>query len=117
MDLDNAIAKHAEWKMKFRTAISRQEQLDAATLAKDNCCDLGKWLHGDAKASFGRMASHAECVKKHAVFHVEAAKVASSINAGKYAEAEAMIGGGTSYSQASSAVGVAIMQLKKEAKL
>jgi len=117
MDLDSAIGKHAEWKMKFRNAISKQEQIDAATLAKDNCCDLGKWLHGEAKTSFSRLASHAECIKKHASFHVEAGKVATAINAKKYAEAEAMIAGGTSYAQASSAVGVAIMQLKKEAKL
>lgn len=117
MDLDSAIGKHAEWKMKFRNAISKQEQMDAATLAKDNCCDLGKWLHGEAKTSFSRLASHAECIKKHASFHVEAGKVATAINAKKYAEAEAMIAGGTSYAQASSAVGVAIMRLKKEAKL
>ena len=117
MDLDSSIGKHAEWKMKFRNAISKQEQMDAATLAKDNCCDLGKWLHGEAKTSFSRLTSHAECIKKHASFHVEAGKVATAINAKKYAEAEAMIAGGTSYAQASSAVGVAIMQLKKEAKL
>lgn len=117
MDLNNAVGKHAEWKVKFRSAISKQEQLDVATIAKDNCCDLGKWLHGEAKASFGRLASHAECVKKHATFHVEAGKVAAAINAKKYAEAETMIGNGTSYAHASSAVGVAIMQLKKEAKL
>lgn len=117
MDLNNAIGKHAEWKMKFRNAISKQEQMDATTLAKDNCCDLGKWLYGEAKASFGHLASHAECIKKHATFHVEAAKVASAINAKKYPEAEAMLGGGTSYAQASSAVGVAVIQLKKEAKL
>lgn len=117
MDLESAIGKHVEWKMKFRTAISKQEQIDAATLAKDNCCELGRWLHGEAKASFGRLASHAECIKKHASFHVEAAKIASAINAKKYAEAEAMIGAGTSYTQASNAVGVAVIQLKKEAKL
>jgi methyl-accepting chemotaxis protein len=117
MDLDSAIGKHAEWKMKFRNAISKQEQMDAATIAKDNCCDLGKWLHGEAKTSFSRLASYAECVKKHAAFHVEAGKVATAINAKKYAEAEAMIGGGTIYAQASSAFGVATMQFKKETKL
>lgn len=117
MDLDSAIGQHAEWKMKFRNAISKQESMDAATIAKDNCCDLGKWLHGESKASLGRLTSHAECVKKHAAFHVEAAKVATAINAKKYAEAEAMIAGGTIYAQVSSAVGVAIIQLKKEAKM
>jgi len=117
MDLDNAIAKHAEWKIKFRSAISKQESMDAETIAKDNCCDLGKWLHGDAKSKFGRLASHSTCIAKHAAFHVEAGKVAKTINAKKYQEAEAMINSGTPFASASSAVGVAIIGLKKEAGL
>lgn len=51
MDLNNAIAKHSEWKTKLRSAITRKETLDASTISKDNCCDLGKWLHGEAKSS------------------------------------------------------------------
>ena len=117
MDLNEAIGKHAEWKMKFRSAISKQETMDASTISKDNCCELGKWLHGEAKAKFGALTSHSTCVAKHASFHVEAGKVAQAINSKKYAEAEAMMNAGTPYTAASSAVGVAIMQLKKEAKL
>ena len=117
MDLDSAVGTHAEWKVKFRSAITKQEMMDAATISKDNCCDLGKWLHGEGKTKFGRLASHAECVQKHTAFHVEAGKVASTINAKKYTEADAMIGGGTAYAQVSSSVGVAIMRLKKEAGL
>ncbi len=115
MDLDNAIGKHAEWKLKFRSAISKQEAMDAGTIAKDNCCELGKWLHGEAKAKFSRLNSYAECIAKHAVFHVEAGKVASAINSKKYTEAEAMLNSGTPYAAASNAVGVAIIHLKKEA--
>ena len=117
MDLVSAIAKHTEWKTKFRGAITKKEQMDVATISKDNCCELGKWLHGEGKTQYGRLASHAECMQKHAAFHVEAGKVASAINAKKYTEAEAMLGGGTSYSQISSDVGVAISRLKKEANL
>ena len=117
MDLNTAIQKHAEWKTKFRSAIAKQEQMDAATISKDNCCELGKWLHAEAKTQFGKLASHGECVQKHAAFHVEAGKIATVINAKKYAEAEAMLNNGTNYAQASSQVGVAIMHLKKEANL
>ena len=117
MDLNSAVAKHSEWKTKFRGAISKQEQLDATTISKDNCCDLGKWLHGSGKASYGTLESFKDCITKHALFHKEAGKVASAINAKKYAEAETMIGTGTPYTSTSSAVGVAIMRLKKEAQL
>jgi methyl-accepting chemotaxis protein len=117
MDLDSAIQKHGEWKAKFRAAIVKQETLDAATISKDNCCELGKWLHGEAKTKFSKLPSHGECISKHAAFHLEAGKVARLINSQKYQEAESSIGAGTSYSSASSAVGVAILKLKKEANL
>lgn len=115
MDIDNAIAKHAEWKLKLRSAILKQETMDAATIAKDNCCDLGKWLHGEAKIKFAKLGSYTDCVTKHAAFHSEAGKIASTINLKKFAEAETMLNVGTPYSTASNAVGGAILRLKKEA--
>jgi methyl-accepting chemotaxis protein len=115
MDLNEAIKKHTEWKIKFRTAIAAKETMDAETTSKDNCCELGKWLHGEAKTKYGKLSSYKECVAAHAAFHVEAGKVAKAINAKKYAEAEAIID--TSFQKASSAVGAAVMQLKKEAGL
>ncbi len=33
MDIDSAISKHAEWKIKFRLAITKQEQLDVAIIS------------------------------------------------------------------------------------
>ncbi|MGB9129121.1 MAG: CZB domain-containing protein [Thiobacillus sp.] len=117
MDLNNAIDAHAQWKTKFRAAITGKQAMDAATISKDNCCDLGKWLHGEGKTKCGSLPGHADCVRKHAAFHVEAGKVASAINAKNYSQAESMLASGTSYASASSAVGVAIMQLKKAAAL
>lgn len=114
MDLNQAIEKHAEWKVKFRNAITKKESMDADTISKDNCCELGKWLHGDAKARYGALHSYAECVSKHAAFHVEAGKIARIINAKQYEQAEQMLNGGNGYAHASSAVGVAINHLKKE---
>lgn len=115
MDLDSAVSKHAEWKIKLRTGIVKKEKMDAATIAKDNCCDLGKWLHSEAKSKFGQLASYADCIAKHKTFHLEAGKVATAINAEKFTEAEAMLGTGKPYAEASSACSVSIMRLKKEA--
>jgi methyl-accepting chemotaxis protein len=117
MDLSKAIDAHAQWKTKFRVAISGKQSMDVATISKDSCCDLGKWLHGEGKSKFGALPSHADCVKKHAAFHIEAGKVATEINAQNFSLAEKLLGGGTPYASASSAVGVAIMQLKKAAAL
>lgn len=114
MDLDQAIQKHAEWKLKFRKAISEHQEMDAITISKDNCCDLGKWLHGEAKSKFSKLVAYQTCVEKHAAFHKEAGKVATLINNKKYDEAEKTISGNTAYSQASSDVGLWIIKLKKE---
>ena len=49
MDLDGALAAHADWKIKLRAAIDNHENIDVAKLSKDNCCAFGMWLHGEAK--------------------------------------------------------------------
>ena len=115
MDLDSAISKHSEWKVKLRSAISKQEAMDAISIAKDNYCELGQWLHGEAKAKFGKLSSYSECVTKHAEFHVEAGKIASAINTKSFVKAETMLSPGSAYNTASNSVGTAIMRLKKEA--
>lgn len=117
MNLESAIQAHAEWKMKLRSAISTQAQLDAATIAKDNCCALGQWLHGEAAAKYGQLSSHMRCVGAHAGFHREAGRVAQLINNKKYSEAESALGSGTTYNTASNEVGGAIIRLRKEAGL
>ena len=53
MNLDEAVKKHIEWRAKFRLAIVKKEQMDAATISKDNCCEVGKWLHGEGKSRWG----------------------------------------------------------------
>ena len=113
-DLDIALHKHAEWKVKFRSAMSHHEKLDVATISKDNCCDFGKWLHGDTKRHLGHLDSFTECVAKHAAFHIEAGKVAKAINEERHHDASNMLSTESAFIDASSAVGIAIMRLKKD---
>jgi hypothetical protein len=117
MDLSQAIEKHVQWKTRLRAAISAKETLDADTIAKDDCCDIGRWMYGDGKAQYGQLPSFKQCVTKHALFHTEAAKVARVINAKRYDEADHMLRTGTPYAAASTDVGVALIRLKQDAKL
>ncbi|MGZ5050039.1 MAG: methyl-accepting chemotaxis protein [Methylobacter sp.] len=114
IDLDHTLEKHADWKVKLRTAISMREQMDEKTISRDDCCDLGKWLHNNTTSWFGQRPSYVECINKHAAFHKEAGKVAAVINEKRYAEAEQMLAHGSSFASASSAIGVSIMKLKKD---
>ena len=117
MDVNSTIHTHAQWKTKLRAAIIKQEQMDVRTLAKDDCCELGIWLHGEAKAKFRRLASHADCVRKHAAFHVEVAKVAEAVNAKKFTQAEEMLKTGSPYALISGELSVAFLHLSKDAGL
>jgi methyl-accepting chemotaxis protein len=63
------------------------------------------------------LSSHIACVKKHTVFHKESAKIASNINARRYADAERMLETGSDYLSASNELVFAIGALKQEAKL
>jgi hypothetical protein len=114
VDLKMAVQKHAEWKYKFRTAMTTSEPMDAATISKDNCCEIGKWLYGEAKAQHSHLGSYAKCLAAHAAFHVEAGKIAVLINSGKKDEAEQMLGASTPYHEASKRVGIAIIELNNE---
>jgi hypothetical protein len=112
IDLDAAIGAHTQWKIKLRTAINRKEQLDAATISKDNCCELGKWIYGEGRQSLGTKPEFTAMLEKHKVFHGEAGKVATAINAGKYTDASTMISGDSPFGTASSSVVIAIGVLK-----
>lgn len=114
MNLDTAIQAHAQWKMKLRLAISRCEAVDAPTISADNCCELGRWMHGEGRSAFGRSPVFNECLTLHAAFHREAGRVATAINGRRYDDAEAMLAGGSAYNEASSAVGAALIRLKRE---
>lgn len=116
IDFEAAIARHSEWKFKLRGAITRKEKLDAEIISRDDCCVLGKWMHGTAMEKYGRLGSFKRCLSDHAKFHKEAGLIAAAINAEKFSEAEKMLDTGTPYTLASQSVREAIMQFQEETK-
>lgn len=113
MDLTEAYLKHIEWKDRFRQAITNHEVLDASSISSDRCCELGKWLYGEAKKKFGGKFTYDDCVAKHADFHVEAGKIANYVNEKQFNEAENLLNA-PGYNSASQSVGYAIFKLKEE---
>ncbi len=114
-DLDIALKKHADWKVKLRSAISNKEVLDADIISRDDCCDFGKWLHhADSSATVGHLTSYQDCIRQHTAFHHVAGNVAKVINSGQYEQAEKLLSTGSDFMNASSTVGSAIIRLKKD---
>ena len=114
INLDNAIKAHADWRSRLRTAATKGDQMDADTVGRDDCCELGKWLHGEGGKRYGAHQSFPALLEAHKAFHVEAGKVAQVINQGQGEKAESMLDGGTPFANASSEVGRLIVLLKKE---
>lgn len=117
IDFHEAIRDHTELRKKFRCGISKQQSLDVASISKDTCCALGKWLYVDTSQLYSRLDAYWACRDAHAAFHLEAAKVAQAINEKIYYESEKMLAVGTDYSEASIALGLAITRLMKAANL
>src|SRR3989338_4393588 len=112
VDLDSAIKAHAQWRTKLRAAAKKHKQLTADTIRRDDCCELSRWLHGKGQGSYGALPAFQSLVDKHRDFHEVAGAIAQTINRGNYADAEQALAGNTPFSQASSAVGAAIIQLR-----
>ena len=116
INFDNAIQAHANWRSKLRTAAMRKEQMDADTAGRDDCCELGKWLHGVGKSQHDGKPSFVELLSAHREFHQEAGKVARTINQGANDVAEKMLESDTGFSRASNQVTRLIVQLRGELK-
>lgn len=110
--LDNAFRVHNEWKSRLKAAVSSGEPLDVATIKKDDCCELGQWLHAEGKRAYGHRPEFTRLLDKHQEFHTVASIVATIINKKDVAGAEAMLQGSSQFSSASTEVLMAIMQLK-----
>ncbi|MDO8416783.1 MAG: CZB domain-containing protein [Agitococcus sp.] len=115
MDFKKAIENHCDWKIQFRAAINRKEKMDVATIASDNCCELGRWLENEGHIIYGYLESFKQCTTMHTHFHHEAAKVAQQINAEHFQEAEVMMDIHSEFDKASRAVNIAIIKLRAEA--
>ncbi|MDD2729394.1 methyl-accepting chemotaxis protein [Malikia sp.] len=115
IDLNSAIKAHADWKLKLRHAITARETIDAAKASRDDCCNLGEWVHGSGGQRFGHLPVFSDLVRKHADFHQQAGQVAHAINQEEYGKASDMLEAHAPFSQASQVVIHAIRKLKADA--
>jgi aerotaxis receptor len=91
IDFEDAMKAHHQWRVNLRNALTRNLSVDAETLRRDDCCQLGKWLHGPGGQRWGKLPMFSNLVDKHRVFHTEAGKVADHINRKQRTEAEKML--------------------------
>ncbi len=104
LDFKKAIDAHMQWKERLRAVIegNGSEQLDVATVACDDRCVLGKWIHGPGGSDHGTLGQFVQLRDHHAEFHVCAAGVLAEAQAGRGQEALRQMSG--SYAKASEQV-------------
>ncbi|MBB1074437.1 CZB domain-containing protein [Rhodoferax sp. 4810] len=115
LDFDKVIMAHGQWKTKFRAAISHQEQLKAETIARDDVCDLGKWIYSEGKAVLGNSGEFVKLVGEHKHFHHSAGDVAQVINQRRFDTATDMIGPRSAFTTASNQVIATLGRMKRGA--
>jgi methyl-accepting chemotaxis protein len=106
--INDALQSHVEWKVRLRSAIRAREPLDVDAIRLDSVCKMGIWLYGEGER-WGKLAAHLR--ETHAEFHAAAAGVAEACNAGNFELAEQMMGPGSAYMKATTAVRTAIFDL------
>lgn len=111
MDLDHALEAHVAWKVHFRMAILEQGTVDADCIGREDCCDLGRWLHGEGRARLGGLAAFAACVERHRAFHDAAGRIARAINAGRLEEAARLLRPSGAFTLGSAGLGNALVGL------
>ena len=114
MNFDEATNAHREWKVRLRAFVmgGSKETFDPVTVAKDDQCALGKWIHG-AGAVHASDPAFGTLKLAHAHFHSEAAQVVRLVKAGDKAGANRHLQG--AFTQESEKVFSAIRQLKVHA--
>lgn len=112
LTLQDALKAHHQWKVRLQEALDRGEKLDVDTIKRDDCCALGKWLHGEGRRLYGARVEFVNLVEKHKEFHFVTGTVAGIINGKDFALAKAMLVSSNHFGRASIDVGIAINALK-----
>ncbi len=113
MDFDAAILVHSKWKRRLQDFVAGKstETLDRARIARDDVCDLGKWIETQRAALAGD-ADFRNLIARHKDFHERAAEVVALCEAGTKDLAQKALDPTAPYSRASAGVVNAIVRLR-----
>lgn len=90
MNFLEIINAHVRWKERLLAHIEGRsaEKLDPAVIARDDQCQMGKWIYGDGKL-FQDTPQYAQVRAEHARFHQIAANVVRHVDSGDRGDAAA----------------------------
>jgi len=110
--LQSAHGWHQQWKDRLLEAVSSGATIDTSAITRDDCCELGQWLHSDGQRLFWGQPEFQNLLIHHREFHLLTGAVAEIINAKQFALAQAYLSNETQLAHASREVDNAISQLE-----
>jgi hypothetical protein len=113
MDFDEAVANHSKWKSQLRQYVAKRDgSLRPADVRLDHKCLLGRWIYGEG-ATYRSLPEYTRLKYEHARFHTVAASLVKKADSGEAIDADMAPCSSSEFSTASSAVVIAIMEMKK----
>lgn len=88
-----ALVAHSAWKSRLSTAIrtgQMPEGFTVASVAKDNVCAFGQWLHSGEAVALDPVRAR-RVIELHATFHRCASRILDAATSGRRSEAEALM--------------------------
>lgn len=86
IDIRPLLRAHAEWIVHLREYVYGLGTLDVQVIMRDDQCDLGRWIYGEA-TPYRHLPEYEAARQAHALFHAEAAQVVNLLEAGRRHEA------------------------------
>ena len=113
MDFDSAIQAHSAWKLKLSNYLRGPDgSLKPTEIEPDHLCGLGKWIYGEG-SKWSRLPEFVKLKAEHARFHKAASEVVRQADTGRCTAEATALGGDSEFSQASSTVVRAIMDIRR----
>lgn len=94
LDIDAAVVAHQQWKQHLLAHLAGHHSeagLEVEDICRDDRCDLGRWIHGQARARLGTFPGFTALLSHHRMFHHVACNVLALEHAGKRGDARRMV--------------------------
>jgi len=114
VNIEQAILSHRRWKAALGLIVCGHQQPDPAYLERDDACEVGRWLAGEAAQAFGDLPDFAEVCQAHRAFHLTCAAVMRLAMSGNTTGAAAMLAPGGEISRASERLTRAFRLLQRQ---
>ncbi|NVO05731.1 MAG: CZB domain-containing protein [Rhodoferax sp.] len=111
--LNRAFAQLQNWKTLRLESMAAGVAPDVATIRRDDCCELGRWLHSEGARIHGNKPEFQDLLSKHASFHQVAAVAVGKVMVLPPDEAVTTLCGCSVSGTAASNAAMAVLALKR----